>query len=135
MLESRPRSDAHDEVDRIVEWTLRAILALVFMEAGVGKFSDDPQSGWVRLFAEAGWRDELRYASGVLEVLGSVALLVPATTSLAVLSLGVTMIGAVVFHIFARHDPFSSLIPAALLLGVAFIGCERRERLLRRSGH
>lgn len=80
-------------------WALRLPLALLFVYAGAVKFPSAPGAMWVRIFAEIGWGQWFRYATGAIEVAGGILLLVPKATVIAVPLLACTMVGAIVVHL------------------------------------
>jgi len=111
---------------RIGAWTLQAIIAAAFLAAGAAKLAGVPFM--VDLFAQIGLGQWFRVVTGVVEVVGAVALLVPGLASLGALWLGGTMIGAVATHVFVLH---TSPVPA-IVLGVlnALVVYLRRDELV-----
>jgi putative oxidoreductase len=79
------------------------------------------------LFEQIGIGQWFRVLTGVVEVVGAVALLVPGLASLGALWLGGTMIGAVATHVLVLH---TSPVPA-IVLGVlnALVVYLRRDEL------
>jgi len=110
---------------RIGAWTLQGIIAAAFLAAGAAKLAGVPFM--VDLFAQIGLGQWFRVVTGVVEVVGAVALLVPGLASLGALWLGSTMIGAVATHVFVLH---TSPVPA-IVLGVlnALVVYLRRDEL------
>src|SRR5258706_9946439 len=96
---------------RIGAWTLQGILATAFLAAGFAKLAGVPFM--VDLFAQIGLGQWFRVATGVVEVTGAVALLVPGVASIGALWLGFTMVGAVATHLFVLH---TSPVPAIVLV-------------------
>jgi len=74
----------------------------------------------VDLFAQIGLGQWFRVVTGVVEIAGAVALLIPGLASLGALWLGGTMIGAVATHVFVLH---TSPVPAIVLGGPQRAGC------------
>lgn len=111
---------------RIGAWTLQAIIAAAFLAAGAAKLAGVPFM--VDLFTQIGLGQWFRVVTGVVEVVGAVALLVPGLASLGALWLGGTMIGAVATHVFVLH---TSPVPA-IVLGVlnALVVYLRRDELV-----
>ncbi len=111
---------------RIGAWTLQAIIAAAFVAAGAAKLAGVPFM--VDLFAQIGLGQWFRVVTGVVEVVGAVALLVPGLASLGALWLGGTMVGAVATHVFVLH---TSPVPA-IVLGVlnALVVYLRRDELV-----
>ncbi len=95
---------------RVGAWTLQGILATAFLAAGFAKLVGVPFM--VDLFAQIGLGQWFRVTTGVVEVAGAVALLVPGLASIGALWLGFTMIGAVATHLFVLH---TSPVPAIVL--------------------
>lgn len=52
-------------------------------------------------------------------------MIIPRSTIIGTLLLASTMAGAILFHLFVLGDPFSSAIPAVLLVGILVIGTRR----------
>ncbi len=108
---------------RIGAWTLQGIIAAAFLAAGAAKLAGVPFM--VDLFAQIGIGQWFRVVTGVVEVVGAVALLFPGLASIGALWLGGTMVGAVATHLFVLH---TSPVPA-IVLGVlnALVVYLRRE--------
>ena len=111
---------------RIGAWTLQGIIAAAFLAAGAAKLAGIPFM--VDLFAQIGLGQWFRVVTGVVEIAGAVALLVPGLASLGALWLGGTMVGAVATHLFVLH---TSPVPA-IVLGVlnAVVVYLRRDELV-----
>jgi putative oxidoreductase len=97
---------------RIGAWTLQGILAAAFLAAGAAKLAGVPFM--VGLFEQIGLGQWFRVVTGVVEIAGAVALLIPGLASIGALWLGGTMVGAVITHVFVLH---TSPVPA-IVLGV-----------------
>ena len=106
----------------IGDWVLRVAVAVVFVAAGWGKFSNDPQSDWVKIFQQIGFGDWFRYVAGVVEIGGGVAFLVPRLTVVGMALLAPTMVGAMLTHIFVLKDAIGLLPTTVLLVAVLAIG-------------
>ena len=78
---------------RIGAWTLQGIIAAAFLAAGFAKLAGVPFM--VDLFEQIGLGQWFRVATGIVEVTGAVALLVPGLASIGALWLGFTMVCAV----------------------------------------
>ena len=111
---------------RIGAWTLQGIIAAAFLAAGAAKLAGVPYM--VELFGQIGLGQWFRVLTGVVEVTGAVALLVPGLGSIGALWLGATMVGAVATHLFVLH---TSPVPA-IVLGVlnAVVVYLRRDELV-----
>jgi putative oxidoreductase len=107
-------------------WTLQGIVAAAFLAAGFAKLAGVPFM--VDLFAQIGLGQWFRVTTGVVEVAGAVALLVPGLASIGGLWLGFTMVGAVTAHLFVLH---TSPAPAIVLgLFNALVVYLRRDELV-----
>jgi putative oxidoreductase len=111
---------------RVGAWTLQGIVAVAFLAAGSAKLAGVPFM--VDLFAQIGLGQWFRVTTGVVEVAGAIALLVPGLASIGALWLGGTMVGAVATHLFVLH---TSPVPA-IVLGLlnAFVVYLRRDELV-----
>lgn len=99
-------------------WILQALLALMFVAVGTGKFGDP---SWPRKFSEWGYPDGFYMVVGVVEALGGVLLLVPKLTKYAAVTLMVVMIGATATLLRAHQPPVAPLADLALLGLVAWL--------------
>ncbi len=97
---------------------LRISVALVFAGTGLEKFSSDPTSYWVHVFADIGLGQWFRYFTGVVETLGGLLFLIPRATTLGAALLVASMVGAMVVHIAVFKHPADSLFPGLYLVGV-----------------
>jgi putative oxidoreductase len=111
---------------RIGAWTLQGILAAAFLAAGFAKLAGVPYM--VDLFDQIGLGQWFRLVTGIVEVTGAVALLIPGLASIGAVWLGFTMVFAVATHVFILH---TSPVPA-IVLGLlnALVVCLRRDELV-----
>jgi putative oxidoreductase len=111
---------------RIGAWALQGVIAAAFLAAGSAKLAGVPFM--VDLFQQIGIGQWFRVVTGVVEVVGGVALLTPGLASIGALWLGGTMVGAVATHLFVLH---TSPIPA-IVLGLlnALVVYLRRDELV-----
>lgn len=103
-------------------WVLRLIAAVIMLQTLFFKFSASEES--VYIFTTIGMEPWGRIGSGVLELIASILILVPATTSIgAILGMGL-MSGALFFHLtklgLVVKDDGGQLFIYALLV---FISC------------
>ena len=111
---------------RIGAWTLQVIVAAAFLAAGLAKLAGVPFM--VDVFTQIGVGQWFRVVTGVVEVTGAVALLIPGLASIGALWLGGAMVGAVATHLFVLH---TSPVPAVVLgLLNAMIVYLRRDELV-----
>jgi uncharacterized membrane protein YphA (DoxX/SURF4 family) len=104
--------------DVILAWGPRIGLALLFIAIGRDKFSNPM---WVRVFDQIGLGQWFRYATGVLQVGGSLLLFVPRVAWIGAAILACTMLGAVLVDIFVMKS-IIAIVPAVLLGIVVTVG-------------
>jgi uncharacterized membrane protein YphA (DoxX/SURF4 family) len=92
---------------------LQGLLAAAFLAAGGAKLFGVPTL--VQLFDQIGAGQWFRIVTGLVEVAGAVALLVPGFAALGAAWLGATMFFAVLTHFFILH---TSALPALVLLAL-----------------
>lgn len=112
----------------ITLWILQVLIALGFLMAAGGKFSDQPMT--VATFDALGFGDWFRYLIGALEVAGAVALLIPRLSGLASLAFVALMIGATVVNVI-QHGPGGIVMTLPFLLPSALIAWGRRDTVVR----
>lgn len=92
-----------------------------FIAFGIEKFDTGPHNSWIGLFERIGVGQWFRVATGVVECIGGLLFFFPITCKVGAGLLGATMVGAILAHMTVLHDPFSSVMPAALLIAVVAI--------------
>jgi putative oxidoreductase len=112
----------------IGDWAVRGGVTVFFVVFGMEKFSSDPGSHWVNLFAQIGAGVWFRYFTGVVEVLGGLLVLIPRTALIGLAVLACTMAGAVVILAFVVGEPGSSIFPGIFLITLVAIGLIRWGR-------
>src|ERR1700675_1778755 len=111
---------------RVGAWTLQGIIAAAFLAAGFAKLAGG--AFMVELFEQLGLGQWFRVVTGVVEVTGAVALLIPGLASIGALWLRGTLGGAVATHLFVLH---TSPVPASVLgLLNAVVVYLRRDELV-----
>ena len=116
---------------RIGAWTVQVILAAAFLAAGFAKLAGAPFM--VDLFTQIGIGQWFRVTTGVVEVTGAVALLVPGFASVGALWLGFTMVGAVTTHLFVLHtSPVPAIVLGLLNVVVVYLRRDELVALLHR---
>jgi putative oxidoreductase len=90
-------------------WSVKALLAAAFLAAGA-KLYGVPMM--VQNFEQIGLGQWFRYLTGSLEVIGAVAVLIPATAAFGGALLAAIMVGATLTHLFVLPG---SPIPAIVL--------------------
>ncbi|OLT28128.1 hypothetical protein BJF83_01155 [Nocardiopsis sp. CNR-923] len=109
-------------------WVLQVLLAGAFLMAALTKLAGTPQA--VAGFEQIGLGPWLMYAIGVVELVGAVALLVPALSGPAALGLTALLVGATVTQLLVA-EPVLALIPLAYLVPMALLAWGRRARTER----
>ena len=104
-------------------WLLQIASAALFLMAGSMKLSGAPLM--VQMFGVIGLGQWFRYLTGAIEVVGAVALLIPSVASYAATALAVTMVGAIITHLFIVGG--SPAIPIALLAATTTIAWSRAQ--------
>lgn len=107
----------------LTDWAVRLGVGFIFIMVGLDKFPDNPTSDWVKIFRQIGWGEWFRYATGIIEFAGGIAVLIPRVALLGYGLLACTMAGAALFHLFVLGDPGVSIVPMVLclvLVGLAF---------------
>ena len=102
-------------------WMLRIVAALILLQTLYFKFSAHPQS--VKLFTELGMEPWGRIGIGVLELITSVLILYPRTTSFgALVGLGL-MSGAIYFHLTRLGIIFDGDAVLFIYAVIVFVCC------------
>ena len=113
-----------------IAWTLQVLTAALFLFAGVSKLAGAPMM--VQTFATIGVGQWFRYLTGAIEVVSAVLLLVPSLAIAGASALAVTMVGAIVTHLFIIGG--NPAVPVALLASTAAIIVLRRSQRWARAG-
>ena len=95
----------------VVSWILQVAAAGMFLMSGMLKLAGVPMM--VQLFDAIGVGQWFRYLTGALEVGSAVLLLIPSLAVFGAVPLALTMVGAVITHLFIVGG--SPAIPIALL--------------------
>ena len=105
-------------------WTLQVGTAAMFLFAGTLKVAGVPMM--VQTFGSIGLGQWFRYFTGPLEIVSAVLLLVPSLAFFGAIALAVTMVGAILTHLFIIGG--SPAAPTVLLAATATIAWARRNR-------
>ena len=110
---------------RIGAWTVQGVVAAAFFAAGLAKLAG--ARSMVELFDQIAFGQWFRIVTGVVEIIGAVALVFPGMAPLGGLWAGGIMVGAVATHVFILH---TSPVPAIILGSLsALIVYLRRDEL------
>jgi uncharacterized membrane protein YphA (DoxX/SURF4 family) len=108
-----------------VVWTLSILCAAMFLFAGGSKLAG--QAAMVQVFESIGVGQWFRYVTGLIEVTGAALLLVPSLAFYGAVALAVTMVGAIIAHLFVIGG--NPLMPIVLLAATATIAYLRRPTI------
>ena len=121
---SQPRSA------NIAVWILRVVVAALFLFAGVMKLSGQPMM--VEEFDTVGLGQWFRSFTGILEVVGAVATLVPAVSALGAVLLLLVDAGAFVAQVAVLHmDWIHPIVIGAVIAALIYL---QRDALKARLG-
>lgn len=121
--EGRDKSARRSRVTVGVLWALQIFSAAIFLFAGVSKLAGVPMM--VQMFGVIGIGQWFRYVTGTIEVVSAVLLLIPSIASYGAAALAVTMIGAIITHLFiVGGNPAMAVV---LLASTATIAWARRS--------
>ena len=98
-------------------WTLQILSAAMFLFSGSLKLAGAPMM--VQMFGVIGLGQWFRYVTGGIEVASALLLLIPALAVYGAAVLAVTMVGAIITHVFIIGG--SPAIPIVLLGATATI--------------
>jgi putative oxidoreductase len=119
-------SAKHTRAVKFVSWGLRILAGAAFLAAGSAKLAGAPMM--VAIFDHVGLGQWFRLVTGLVEIVGAIALLVPATAAFGGVLLAVTMVFAVATHLFVIGG---SLVPAIVLFVMtATVAWLHRDRLV-----
>ena len=105
-----------------VLWFLQIASAAMFLMAGSMKLSGAPEM--VQVFGIIGLGQWFRYLTGAIEVVSAVLLLIPSLAALGAAALAMTMVGAIITHLFIVGG--SPVIPILLLTATTTIAWQRK---------
>jgi putative oxidoreductase len=113
----------------IALWVMRILVAALFLFAGLAKLSGQPMM--VDEFAALPGGQGLRYLTGLLELVGGVAVLIPAVSGLGALVLLVVDVGAFFAQVlFLHQDWIHTIVIGAILVALVYLQRDAvRERL------
>ena len=104
-----------------VLWALQIFSAAMFLMAGGSKLAGVP--AMVQVFGVIGIGQWFRYVTGTIEVVSAVLLLIPSVASYGGLALAVTMIGAIITHLFIIGG--SPVVPIVLFASTSVVAWTR----------
>ena len=103
-----------------IAWALQILSAGMFLFAGFLKLTGDP--AMVQTFGVIGLGQWFRFFTGGLEIAAAVLLLIPAWSFYGAMALAMTMVGAVITHLFiVGGNPAPAIVLLATTMIVAWI--------------
>lgn len=109
------------------DWALRAIIFLVFLYFGAGKFKSDANTPWVVLYDQIGFGQWFRYFTAGIEILGAFLVLFPQTVTAGLAVLASTMAGATFIDVVVLHRFADAFFPFSILTGFIALWLHRRR--------
>ncbi len=101
-------------------WVLRALVAALFIFAGVMKLTGDTMM--IAEFAQIGLGQWFRFVTGAIELIAGIAVLVPPVSGLAALVLLCVDIGAFVAQVAVLHmDWVHTIVIGAVIAALAYL--------------
>ena len=114
----------------IALWTLRVLMAVLFVVSGIMKLTSNPMT--VQEFDAVGLGQWLRYLTGLMEVVGGLAVLVPTVSVYGAIILLVVDIGAFFAQLTSLHmDWIHPIVIGALLVAIIYL---QRDQIQARLG-
>jgi putative oxidoreductase len=104
-------------------WILQILAAAMFLFSGSLKLTGAPMM--VQMFDVIGVGQWFRYVTGTIEVAGALLLFVPSLALFGAVALALTMVGAIITHLFIVGG--SPVIPIVLLAATVTIAQLRRN--------
>ena len=101
-------------ISNIVTWILRILVAVGFLGPAYMKLSGNEMM--VGLFAQIGLGDWFRVFTGLVELIGAIAVLIPMATPWAALGLLCVIVGAIITNAFIVHHDVLHTIPFLVVL-------------------
>ena len=115
---------------RLGAWVLQGVVATAFFAAGAAKLAG--AAYMVQLFDQIGVGQWFRYATGIIEVTGALALIYPGLASIGGLWLAGTMAFAVLTHLFVLHtNPVPAVVIGLLNALIVYLRRDELVSLLR----
>ena len=114
----------------IVIWVLRVLMAALFLFAAFGKLSG--MAMMVQEFDTVGLGQWFRYFTGVVELAGALALLIPAASGFGAILLLLVDIGAFIAQVAVIHmDWIHTIVIGAILAALVYL---QRSSIQNRLG-
>ena len=109
------------KITLIIVWVLRILAALIMLQSLYFKFTGHEQS--IRLFTELGMEPWGRIGTGIFELIASILILYPRTTSIGALLGTGLMAGALFFHLTKIGIRFDGDYVLFAYAAICFVCC------------
>jgi putative oxidoreductase len=128
--DTQPISVKPTRTVKFVSWGLRILAGAAFLAAGSAKLAGAPMM--VAIFDHVGLGQWFRLLTGFVEVIGAIALLIPAIAAFGGVLLAVTMVFAVATHLFViGGSPVPAIVLFVMTATVAWLHRDRLAATLR----
>ena len=105
---------------KVISWGLRILAAVVFLAAGSAKLAGVPMM--VGIFDQIGIGQWFRVVTGLVEVAGAIAIIVPASAAFGGLLLAATMFFGLLTHLFViGGNPVPAIVLLVITAAVAWL--------------
>jgi uncharacterized membrane protein YphA (DoxX/SURF4 family) len=132
-MPSSQNSQTPTKAARITSWVLRLLSAAAFISAGGAKLAGVPMM--VAIFEQIGAGQWFRILTGVVEIVGGIAILLPATAAFGAVLLAVTMVCAVFTHLaLIGGSPLPAIVLLAITSTVAWLHRRSLSNVLQNHG-
>jgi uncharacterized membrane protein YphA (DoxX/SURF4 family) len=132
-MPSSQNSQSPTKAVKITSWVLRLLSAAAFLAAGGAKLAGVPMM--VAIFEQIGAGQWFRILTGLVEVAGAIAILLPATVAFGAVLLAVTMVCAVFTHLAViGGNPIPAIVLLAITSTVAWLHRRSLSKVLQNQG-
>ncbi|HEF5875339.1 TPA: DoxX family protein [Burkholderia cenocepacia] len=132
-MPSSQNSQSPTKAVKITSWVLRLLSAAAFLAAGGAKLAGVPMM--VAIFEQIGAGQWFRILTGLVEVAGAIAILLPATVAFGAVLLAVTMVCAVFTHLAViGGNPIPAIVLLAITSTVAWLHRRSLSNVLQNQG-
>lgn len=101
----------------IISWILRALVALGFFAASIGKLTNNSEV--IKMFENWGFPEGFYFIIGILELVLALLLLFPKTLKISIMGISIILIGATVTHLI--NDPITELIRPFVFISLILV--------------
>jgi hypothetical protein len=132
-MSTSQNSQSPTKAVKIISWALRLLSAAAFISAGGAKLAGVPMM--VAIFEQIGLGQWFRFFTGAVEIVGGIAILVPATAAFGAVVLAVTMVCAVFTHLAViGGNPVPAVVLLVITSTVAWLHRRSLSNVLQNHG-